>query len=162
MHRLLSAEAESTRSGPPVRRADSAGGSTLLGLVTPDVMPETASAFEDRVAQTLALRVLQLLEPVLEELATGKTPDVLVDAATLGHELGVSRQFVYDHAEELGVLRLGSGRRPRLRFDLETAKRACERIADFDSARSRPPARRPAAQRQGAATELLPVRGRPV
>jgi len=147
---------------PPLRRADQARRFGDLRLAMPDVMPESNSILEDRLAQALAVRVLQLLEPVLEELAKGRTADILVDAATLGHELGVSRQFVYDHAEELGVLRLGSGRRPRLRFDLETAKRACERIADRDSAKGRPPAHRPTARRGGAATGLLPVRGRPV
>ena len=30
---------------------------------------------------------------------------------------GVGRRWVYDHAEELGARRLGSGSRPRLRFD---------------------------------------------
>lgn len=87
---------------------------------------------DERLAEALAVRTLELLEPILDELAAGRTAGALVDTATVGRELGVSRQFVYDHAEELGGLRLGSGRRPRLRFE------------------------RP------AAFELLPVRGRPV
>ena len=39
-----------------------------------------------------------------------------VDAATLARELGVERDWVYSHADELGALRLG-GPRGRLRFD---------------------------------------------
>ena len=162
MHRLLFASNQLDRSGRPARHANGAGGLADFELLaTPDVTPETDSVLEDRLAQALALRVLQLLEPVLEQLARGRTADVLLDAATLGRQLGVSRQFVYDHADELGVLRLGSGRRPRLRFDLETAKRACQRIAHRDSATDRPSTQPASRRRPGAATELLPVWGRP-
>jgi len=41
----------------------------------------------------------------------------LVDPATLALELGVSRDWVYEHSAELGALRLGNGPKPRLRFD---------------------------------------------
>ena len=64
--------------------------------------------YEERLAEALVARMLELLEPVLEELTAMRSAGNLVDAATLGRELGVSRQFVYDHAEELGGLRLGS------------------------------------------------------
>lgn len=42
----------------------------------------------------------------------------LVDAATVAERLGFSRDYVYAHADELGAIRVGSGPRPRLRFDL--------------------------------------------
>jgi hypothetical protein len=45
----------------------------------------------------------------------------LLSAAKLAERLGCSRAFVYSHADELGVVRLGEGPRARLRFDLETA-----------------------------------------
>ena len=48
----------------------------------------------------------------------------LVDTQTLARALGVSRRFVYQHADELGAQRLGSGSKPRLRFDLEAAREA--------------------------------------
>jgi hypothetical protein len=41
----------------------------------------------------------------------------LLDAAQVAQQLGVSREWVYSHAEELGGQRIGSGSRPRLRFD---------------------------------------------
>jgi hypothetical protein len=41
----------------------------------------------------------------------------LVDASTLAAELGISRDYVYEHSEELGALRLGNGPKARLRFD---------------------------------------------
>jgi hypothetical protein len=48
----------------------------------------------------------------------------LVDAGTLAAELGVSRGYVYEHADELGALRLGNGPRARLRFDPLAARAA--------------------------------------
>ncbi|HTT28129.1 MAG TPA: hypothetical protein VMG37_06945 [Solirubrobacteraceae bacterium] len=50
----------------------------------------------------------------------------LVDARQLAHELGVSLDFVYSHAGELGAMRLGSGPRARIRFDLDRARRSLE------------------------------------
>jgi hypothetical protein len=41
----------------------------------------------------------------------------LVDAAAVAQMLGVTRGWVYEHAGELGAIRLGTGTRPRLRFD---------------------------------------------
>lgn len=47
----------------------------------------------------------------------------LVDVRTLAGRLGVSEWFVREHADELGVIRVGSGAKKRLRFDLEAAVR---------------------------------------
>jgi hypothetical protein len=48
----------------------------------------------------------------------------LVDVHELAALLDVSTSWVYQHAHELGAVRLGSGSRPRLRFDPETARQA--------------------------------------
>jgi hypothetical protein len=48
----------------------------------------------------------------------------LVDAGALSALLGVSRRYVYEHADELGAVRLGGGSKPRLRFDAHAAKTA--------------------------------------
>jgi hypothetical protein len=107
-----------------------------------------------------ALEALERLVQLQERAGRGATEgfeDALVDAATLGRALGVSRQFVYDHAEELGVLRLGSGSRPRLRFDLELAKRSCRQMANEKKpASARPRRTRPCGLSR---PDLLPVRG---
>lgn len=50
----------------------------------------------------------------------------LVDARELAEELGVSTDYVYAHAVELGAMRLGSGPRARIRFDLDRARQALE------------------------------------
>ena len=72
----------------------------------------------DAIAEAVASRVLDLLAD-RQPPASG-----LVDAATLAHELGVTRSFVYQHADELGGIRLGSGSKPRLRFNVAQAKAA--------------------------------------
>jgi hypothetical protein len=41
----------------------------------------------------------------------------LLTAAEVATRFGVERAWVYAHAHELGVIRLGDGPRPRLRFD---------------------------------------------
>lgn len=57
----------------------------------------------------------------VENLRTAGTAPELVDAATLARSLGVSRDTVYTHADELGGRRVGDGARPRLRFNLAEA-----------------------------------------
>lgn len=67
----------------------------------------------------VALRVAQLIGEVPEPRRTR-----LVDAATLASELDVDRAWVYANRDRLGVVKLGSGSRPRLRFDVEVARAA--------------------------------------
>jgi hypothetical protein len=116
---------------------------------------------EERLAEALGA-----LERVLErheQFGSGAIDGVagpLVDAATLGRELGVSRQFVYDHAEELGVIRLGSGRRPRLRFDLEVAKRSCRQSLTGTTSPAASAHSAGARSRRASRPDLLPIRGR--
>jgi pantoate kinase len=50
----------------------------------------------------------------------------LVDARELAGELGVSLDYVYAHAAELGAMRLGLGPKARIRFDLHRARQALE------------------------------------
>ena len=96
--------------------------------------------------EAVALRVAALLH---EE----QGPAELVDAAEIARRFGVSRDFVYDHADDLGVVRLGEGPRARLRFDPTRVRRQLGTVAAPPSPKARP-SRRPS---KGT---LLPVRGR--
>jgi hypothetical protein len=60
------------------------------------------------------------------ELLRGDLPSTfaLVDARDLAASLGVNVSFVYSHASELGAIRLGTGRKARIRFDVEKAREA--------------------------------------
>lgn len=112
------------------------------------------------LVDAVAARVVELLD----QCDRPQPCQQLLSAAELAHVLGVSRSTVYEHARELGAVRLGNGTRARLRFDVEQARR--EWTSREASERSEPPdppvpagVRR---RRQRGATqsddELLPVR----
>jgi len=71
--------------------------------------PPTVEAIARRVVEILERRGLQSRE--------------LVDAAELARRFGIERSWVYSHAIELGAVKLGSGTKPRLRFDPQIAAR---------------------------------------
>jgi predicted DNA-binding transcriptional regulator AlpA len=68
-----------------------------------------------RLSGAIVARVLE----VLREEGLSPRPNeatAWLDAQEVAQRLGVSREWVYEHADELGALRIGSGPRPRLRF----------------------------------------------
>lgn len=67
-------------------------------------------------------RLADLVAQRLGRTTSARGP--LVDARELARLLGVSRSVVYDHARDLGAIRIGAGERGRLRFDPEVATRA--------------------------------------
>jgi predicted DNA-binding transcriptional regulator AlpA len=56
-------------------------------------------------------------ERVAVELGVRRAHAELIDAREVARILGCRRSWVYEHKAELPVVRLGSGSRPRLRFD---------------------------------------------
>jgi hypothetical protein len=109
----------------------------------------------DESIDQLASRVADLL---LEggERTPGRR---IVDARGVAETYGVSRHFVYTHADELGAIRLGSGPRARLRFDLlEVAQRLRARAARNPT--PAPPAHaRRRSRRRVPAEHLIPYDG---
>jgi hypothetical protein len=93
---------------------------------------------------------------------TPARPNKLHTPAELARELGVSRDFVYEHAEQLGVSRPGDGPKPRLYFDLERARGRLAALATTNGSKPQEPERRPPRRRRQrkSSTELLPVKGR--
>ncbi len=88
----------------------------------------------------------------------------LVDAAELAEALGTSRTWVYAHRAELPHVRLGTGPRARLRFDLERVLAAV--TADVPATRPDTTCtpvhvdkRRPRQSTTTAGAPLLPVKG---
>lgn len=77
----------------------------------------------------------------------------LLTARQVAEYLSVERSWVYEHATELGAIRLGAGPRARLRFDADTIT---ERLANPQrSGTKRTPRRRPTPQ-----VTLLPIKRR--
>lgn len=114
------------------------------------------------LVDAVAARVLELLAE--RNPPPGRSP--LVSAAELAEILGVTRDTVYQHADELGAVRIGGdGRRRRLRFDVEKAVAAwtaCEATNSSQPADPPTPAGRSRRRRQrapGSEGERLPSGG---
>lgn len=101
----------------------------------------------DRIAR----RVVELLRERPAE------PACFVDAATVADRLGVDRGWVYQHARELGALRLG-GEQGRLRFDLAAIQRQLAESPPPDPApaKAAPRARQPRRKRGERPVKLIP------
>jgi hypothetical protein len=97
-------------------------------------MAATSKGVDPELVEAIARRVAELLVG-----ADLPEPSRLVDAAAVARELGVERDWVYNHARQLGGVRLG-GPRGRLRFDLAVVR---ERLGGAEPDAWRPP-RRPA------------------
>jgi hypothetical protein len=104
-----------------------------------------------------------IAERVAELLGEQVAPSELVSAAELSRRLGLSRSTVYEKAEELGAIRIGTGPRARLRFDpgLVAEKLGLGGRAEDASPNPRPiPLRRRRVPRRPPRSDLLPIRGR--
>jgi hypothetical protein len=131
----------------------------LINELAPLLADKLAPLLIERLADGLGLTREQLAErlggPAPEQ------PEGLVDAHEIASRIGRSRWWVYEHASELGAVRLGSGSRPRLGFwpsrvdaYLHTAAQLRQPL--LAPARATPQRRR----RASTGVELLPIRGR--
>lgn len=118
-------------------------------------MASTGIKLGPETVDKIARRVVELLEQ------KGLQQRELVDATELARRFGIERSWVYSHAIELGAVKLGTGAKPRLRFDPEIAARVLRKVDGKPAAD--PPARsgKRAGQPQGSESrvELLPIRG---
>lgn len=112
----------------------------------------------DRLADLLAER----LAVRLSGLAPARA-ESLVDAAEIARLHGKTRSWVYEHAAELGAVRLGSGPRPRLAFSPARVAEWLEKVdkpatAPLPEAPQRRRRRRQRAGRTASGAPLLHVR----
>ena len=90
-----------------------------IGLHAP-----TVAELSPRCIEAIATRVIELLREHTRDLPH---PESLIDVAELARRTGLSRTWIYEHARELGAIRLGDGPKARLRFNPDTVKRLLER-----------------------------------
>jgi hypothetical protein len=115
--------------------------------------------------EQVATRVAQLLHRQQEERERQHVsePTGMLTVSELAQHLHVNRAWVYEHADELGAVRLGDGPKARLRFDLHTAKTALGR---HQAGRAPVPAgaktRRPTRPSATDDAQLLEVRRRDI
>ncbi|MGA8720316.1 MAG: hypothetical protein WB557_20070 [Solirubrobacteraceae bacterium] len=80
---------------------------------------ELDPAVIEEIAERLSGAIVARVVEVLREEGLSPRPSeatAWLHAQEVAQRLGVSREWVYEHADELGALRIGSGPRPRLRF----------------------------------------------
>jgi hypothetical protein len=111
-------EIEPLPQGEASDRSGTNGRSALDGR-----RPEPAVTLSAGDVEAIAEATARKLAEVIAE--RGKTFG-LVGPRELAEGLGVSLDYVYAHATELGAMRLGSGPKARIRFDLDGARRALE------------------------------------
>jgi hypothetical protein len=86
-----------------------------------DLDPALIDAIAAQLLDPLAERVVEVMKN--EGLIPAPNPPKQwLDAAEMARRLGVTREWVYEHARELGAVRIGEGPRPRLRFPPEQIK----------------------------------------
>jgi hypothetical protein len=135
-----------------------------------DARAQLLSTIEGAVSQALDRHLPGFAEDLADRLAAshpnGSTEPEWIDAAEVARRYSVSRDYVYEHAEKLGVERMGDGPKARLRFN--PAK-----VADALAPRPHPltePERPKPRPRRGkidpsvrtetlSEVELLPIRG---
>lgn len=124
-----------TPATPPSQALDVRGGEHIERETTS--ARALLAALDDAALDRLAERLADRLAPKVARLvAVADEPSHavgLVDAAAAARELGVRRTYVYEHADRLGVVRIGQGRKPRLRFDLTVARAAIARDSGEES-----------------------------
>jgi hypothetical protein len=99
-----------------------------MNRLHPDDLRALAQLVATELAETVGVRSF-----VAAPADVSKPSAHLVDAAELARILSVSRRYVYEHRDELACVALGSGKKPRLRFDVEVAR---GRFACLSSKRS--------------------------
>jgi hypothetical protein len=106
-------------------------------------------AIAEALAEVLAERGL-----VVSEGSSGR----VLDAAAVAGLLGRDRQWVYEHAEELGAFRYGDGPRARLGFDMYTLE-AWKRGRRLPTAEAARRGGRRRARKEAAVSPLIPYEG---
>jgi hypothetical protein len=97
--------------------------------------PNPTVALDRLDLEAMARRVVELIHEDVRPPASRR----LVDAATLAAELGVKRSWVYEHRDQLAPVRLGTGSKARLRFDVQVARQILRAWSSTRTA-SEPPA----------------------
>ena len=109
--------------------------STARGLCQPRrrglgaIARQVAVDLTPQAIEQIATRVAQLLHRAQhnQEHTEPREPVGMVTVSQLATYLKLNAAWVYEHADELGAIRIGDGPKARIRFDLHTAKAALAR-----------------------------------
>lgn len=104
---------------------------------------------DDASVEAIARRVVELLS------SEGGSKD-WIDAAEVARRFSLSTDYVYEHADELDAVRIGSGPKARLRFDPDKVIAALVGSSRKGSQPNQEPVR---SVRRARGVTLLPIRG---
>lgn len=151
------------------------GGMYAIPDHDPDLYATVVSVVRDALADASQTEPVVLASESVDAIARrvielrhvgSASPTDWVDAATLASHLGVTRGFVYEHADELGARRLGDGPKARLRFSIAIAEQSScfvDRWSEVPANRvAKAKTRSPRRSAIGVVPDLLPIRGRSV
>lgn len=118
----------------------------------PQIDPRLIDELADRLADVVVIRMLDAIRA--EGLAAeASEPQAWLDANEVADRLRISRDWVYEHAEELGVSRMGDGPRPRLRFPAHVVEARNGKPPPSPDGAARP------APEEAKPSGLIPIRG---
>jgi hypothetical protein len=123
----------------------------------------TQAALEPDAVELLATRIAELLATRLAPPTSTPTERFgrLLSAKEVSEWWGVSRGWVYQHARELGAVRIGDGERPRLRFDADVVAERFETWPATRPVAPRAPRRAPRSARLRRDSQRLAFRADP-
>jgi hypothetical protein len=99
--------------------------------------PATIDELAVRISDAVAGRIIEVIQAEQISPQLSSTAGWL-DAHQVARRLGVSREWVYQHADELGCIRLGGGACPRLRFDPKMIRERLPSVGEPPPPRPRP------------------------
>lgn len=102
--------------GKPALAPTGPNGHAVDGRLESACGPHLTPADVEAIAEATARKLVEIAGEQVKTFG-------LVGPRELADGLGVSLDYVYAHATELGAMRLGSGPKARIRFDLDTAHR---------------------------------------
>jgi hypothetical protein len=94
-----------------------------MSTSVPRLHPDDIELIAERVTA-------KLLAELRDGDTTAPATTEWLKASELAQRLNIKTSWIYEHADELGARRLGAGRKPRLRFNLERVEQALDGIAE--------------------------------
>jgi hypothetical protein len=104
---------------------------------------------DDASVEAVARRVVELL-------SRESGSEDWIDAAEVARRFSLSRDYVYEHADDLGAMRIGPGPKARLRFDPVKVTKA---LGGSSGREPRPKREAVRSVRRERGVTLLPIRG---
>jgi hypothetical protein len=154
MHALTAVPTRATRAPCPPRRR---GLGAIARQAAVDLTPQAVEQVAGRVVQ-----LLHRQQQNQQQRETGE-PVGMLTVPEFAAYMKLNPGWVYEHADELGAVRLSSGPKARIRIDFQTAKAA---LAQLQANRTPEPAAKPRRPRRRPETDLYspeapPLESRP-